>query len=219
MSPETVSKAFDPFFTTKVVGKGTGLGLSQVYGFVKQSKGHIKIYTEIGHGTTIKIYLPRFVGVAPTVTPAQKRAPSTAQASGAAVLIVEDEAGVRRNSAEALTELGYEVLTADSGASALEILRSNTRIDLLFTDIVMPGMSGRQLADATQSIRPALKVLFTTGFTRNAIIHNGTLDAGVNFIPKPFTLDQLADKLQEVLRKVSAPHLADGGDARIPKTS
>jgi PAS domain S-box-containing protein len=199
MTPEVVSKAFDPFFTTKGTGKGTGLGLSMVYGFVKQSGGHVKIYSEPGHGTTIKIYLPRFYGVEEAAEP--ESANTTAAGHGQMILVVEDEENVRQLTSESLRELGYQVLAANGAANALRLLDANPEIALLFTDIVMPDMNGRKLADEVLKRRPGLPILFTTGFTRNAVVHNGVLDPGVNFLSKPFTLQQLAEKIREVLAR------------------
>ncbi len=198
MPPEVVNRAFDPFFTTKEIGKGTGLGLSQVFGFVKQSGGHIKIYSEVGQGTTIKLYLPRFLGSEASAdeTVRVNRAPGSASES---VLVVEDEERVRSLTVGCLRELGYTVQHADSAAAALRILDADPAIMLLFTDIVMPEVNGRKLADEAVRRRPGLKVLFTTGYTRNAIVHNGVLDPGVHLIGKPFTLDQLAAKMRDVL--------------------
>ena len=205
MSPEVVAKAFEPFFTTKGVGKGTGLGLSQVFGFVKQSGGHIKIYSEPGEGTTIKIYLPRFFGDA---AEPKRAGDATAQPipTGSAetlVLVVEDEPRMRTLAVEAFRDLGYGVLHADGPEHALAIIAERPDIDLLFTDVVMPGMSGRQLAEEAQRRRPELKVIYTTGFSRNAVIHNGVLDADVDFLSKPFTLDQLARKVHMVLTRAA----------------
>jgi signal transduction histidine kinase/CheY-like chemotaxis protein len=199
MAPEVQEKAFDPFFTTKATGIGTGLGLSQVYGFVKQSGGHVKIYSEAGEGTTIKIYLPRHFGpdVAAGDTAERFALPA---GDGATVLVVEDEAGVRRYSADALRELGYRVLEAENPGAALELIDTENDIELLFTDVVMPDMNGRKLSEAAIAKRPGLKVLFTTGYTRNAIVHNGMLDPDVNLLSKPFTLDQLARKIADVLK-------------------
>ncbi len=201
MPPEVVARAFDPFFTTKGVGKGTGLGLSQVFGFVKQSNGHVKIYSEPGDGTIIKIYLPRHYGAE-----GESRgyaAPDPADLPHARgeeiILVVEDEDRVRHMSVDALRELGYTVVQASDAAQALSVLTIQPRIDLLFTDIVMPDMNGKLLSDRARIERPDLKVLYTTGYTRNAIVHNGTLDAGVAFLAKPFTLDQLAHKVRQVL--------------------
>jgi PAS domain S-box-containing protein len=199
MDRATRERAFDPFFTTKGVGKGTGLGLSQVYGFVRQTGGHVRIYSEAGEGTTVKVYLPRHAG---DQDPAEReaRAQSAARAIGAeTILVVEDDEALRSYTIEILTELGYGVLEAHNGASALEVLDRN-RVDLLFTDVVMPGgMNGRQLADEAVRRRPELKVLFTTGYTRNAIVHHGRLDAGVQMIGKPFSFNDLGTKVRSLL--------------------
>ncbi len=199
MTAETMAKAFDPFFTTKETGKGTGLGLSQVYGFVKQSGGHVQIYSEVGQGSTVKIYLPR-------VNAAEAAVESEADVYGLAtgemqevILVVDDEPAVRQFSVDALTELGYRVLEADGYANALRVLDNNPQIALLFTDIVMPDANGRALADEARGRRRDLKVLYTTGYTRNAVVHNGVLDPGVELIGKPYTIEQLAAKVREVL--------------------
>ena len=204
MPAAVAEKAFEPFYTTKDVGKGTGLGLSQVYGFLKQSGGHAKIYSEAGVGTTVKLYLPRYLGPA-----AEPGSPASIEAlpfarDGEVVLVVEDEERVRHLAVESLGELGYAVLEAGDGADALALLESGSRVDLLFTDVVMPGMSGRKLAEAALKLRPGLRVLFTTGYTRNAIVHNGMLDPGVAFLPKPFTFDQLAAKVRQTIDEVAA---------------
>jgi PAS domain S-box-containing protein len=198
MSPEVVGKAFDPFFTTKEVGRGTGLGLSQVYGFVKQSGGHVRIYSEPGQGTTVKLYMQRQLGPHDDAdVPAQAQA---LRGDGRElVLVVEDETVVRLLSVEALQELGYCVLEADGAETALRLLDAHPDIALLFTDVVMPGVNGRKLADEARRRRPGLKVLFTTGYTRNAVVHNGVLDPGVQLIGKPFTLDELGTRVREVL--------------------
>mgnify|MGYP001209404680 FL=1 len=197
MAPDVIARAFEPFFTTKPVGKGTGLGLSQVFGFVKQSGGHVKIYSEPGQGTTIKIYLPRHFGENVEITAERPAAP--AAAASETILVVEDDASVRAGTVAALDELGYRVEQAADAVEALRRLEANAEIVLVFTDIVMPGMNGRKLADEIAARFPAAKVLFTTGFTKNAVVHNGVLDHGVNFIAKPFTLEQLARKLRDVL--------------------
>ncbi len=196
MPPDVAAKAFDPFFTTKPVDKGTGLGLSQVFGFVKQSGGHVKIYSEVGQGTTVRIYMPRYFGEAQSasVTSAVARA-----GAGESILLVEDDDRVRLLTVEALRELGYVVVHAANAEDALKKLETHPDVRLLFTDIVMPNMNGRKLADQALQARPELKLLFTTGFTRNAVVHNGVLDHGVNFLAKPFTIDQLAAKVREVL--------------------
>lgn len=205
MSREVIDKAFDPFFTTKAVGKGTGLGLSQVYGFVKQSGGHVKIYSEMGQGTTIKIYLPRLVGASAGSADAPDFDRSLPLGDAREViLVVEDETAVRRFSVDALNELGYRVLEAEGAVGALRLLDAHPEIMLLFTDVVMPDVNGAKLADEVRRRRPDLKILFTTGYTRNAIVHNGVLDPGVDMIGKPFTLDALATKIRSVLETPNA---------------
>ena len=201
MTPDTVAKAFDPFFTTKPVGQGTGLGLSQVHGFVRQSGGHVRIYSEPGQGTTIKMYFPRLTADSESEDPRPVAVAGmlTHGRPDRIILVVEDEARVRDLTVEALRDLNYTVLHATSAAEALDLLGRQPKIDMLFTDIVMPDMNGRQLAQAALIQRPELKILYTTGYTRNAIVHNGVLDAGLHFIGKPFTLDQLARKVSEVL--------------------
>ncbi|MET0181879.1 MAG: ATP-binding protein, partial [Caulobacterales bacterium] len=199
MSDDVMTQAFDPFFTTKGVGKGTGLGLSQVFGFVRQSGGHVKIYSELGVGTTVKLYMPRFVGAEPE---GEKQLSAVNIAPGQLseiVMVVEDEARVRNFSAEALKELGYSVIIAESPAQALRMIEGGLTFDVLFTDVVMPEMNGRQLAKAAVAKLPKLKVLFTTGYTRNAIVHNGVLEPGTAVLQKPFTVDQLAAKIRAVL--------------------
>lgn len=199
MSQEVLAKAFEPFFTTKGVGKGTGLGLSQVFGFVRQSGGHVKIYSEVGHGTTIKVYLPRTLDG--EMQPVTRRAPVLTRAGSPdeIIMVVEDEERVRNFSTEALRELGYTVLHADSGPAALALIDTGQDVTLLFTDVVMPEMTGRQLADEAIKRLPDLKVVYTTGYTRNAIVHNGVIDPGTNFLAKPFGIDQLAAKIREAL--------------------
>jgi signal transduction histidine kinase/CheY-like chemotaxis protein len=198
MEPAVAARVFDPFFTTKPAGKGTGLGLSQVYGFVKQSHGHIKLYSEAGAGTTVKIYLPRLTGDAKEVKPAAVEPVRTGDRNEI-ILVVEDDSLMRRLTSEALHELGYSVFDSDNAANALAIIDREPKVTLLFTDVVMPDINGKKLADEALRRRPGLKVLFTTGYTANAVVHGGVLDAGVNFISKPFTLDQLASKVRAVL--------------------
>jgi signal transduction histidine kinase/ActR/RegA family two-component response regulator len=199
MTDDVVRRAFDPFFTTKEIGRGTGLGLSQVYGFVKQSGGHIKIYSEPGQGTSVKIYLPRFTGTMKTVPVASTAAPLPTGSEEETVLVVEDEERVRDLSVTALGELGYRVVAADGAAEALRRLDEIPEIKLLFTDIVMPEVNGRKLAEEARRRRPDLKVLYTTGFTRNAALHGGVVDHGVPLLQKPFTLEELAAKVRTVL--------------------
>ena len=199
MTPEVLAKAFDPFFTTKGVGKGTGLGLSQAFGFVRQSGGHLKVYSEVGHGTTFKLYLPRFYGEVAASVPRRRAGPVRGGDVSEIVMVVEDEDRVRDFSVEALRELGYTVIHAGSGAEALAMIEAGQDVTLLFTDIVMPEMTGRQLADRVAPLLPQTKIVYTTGYTRNAVVHNGVIDPGTNFLPKPFSLDQLAGMIRRVL--------------------
>jgi CheY-like chemotaxis protein len=200
MSSDVISRAFEPFFTTKEVGAGTGLGLSQVYGFVKQSQGHVKIYSELGVGTTVKLYIPRLVEkLVTSPKPVEVVNVAPVRGDGQSVLVVEDENDVRRLTVEILTELGFSVLSASTGAHALAVLDQNPDIVLIVTDVVMPRMNGRKLAEEALRRRPHLKILFTTGYTRNAIVHNGTLDEGVELLAKPFTLEAIAAKIAKIL--------------------
>ena len=202
MRPEVVDQAFDPFFTTKPVGKGTGLGLSQVHGFVKQSGGHVKIYSEPGRGTCVKLYLPRFNRVeTPAVALASPSKPIDLPLGKPeeVVLIVEDDEMARHVTAQGVQELGYSVLEAENGRAAIDIIRQRADIALMLTDVIMPDMDGAHLAREAVFRRHNLRVLFVTGYTRNAIVHNGVLDAGVNLLTKPFTLEQLAVKIREIL--------------------
>ena len=204
MPEDVMAKAFDPFFTTKEVGKGTGLGLSQVYGFVKQSGGHVKIYSESGQGTTVKVYLPRLLGDVVETPDSEATGNIALGESLEVVLVVEDEPAVRQFSVDALAELGYSVLEADGAAAALSLLKTRQDIALLFTDVVMPEVNGAKLAEEARSLRPTLPILFTTGYTRNAVVHNGVLDAGVQLIGKPFSVEALAAKVREVLDDAAA---------------
>jgi signal transduction histidine kinase len=196
MSPEVMHKAFDPFFTTKEIGQGTGLGLSQVYGFIRQSGGHAKIYSEVGEGTTIKLYLPRLLtaGHAEDEVSIERAAP---RGDAQVILVVEDEEDVRAFVVEMLRELGYEVIAVADGRTALTAIETRPDIQLLFTDIGLPGsFNGRQLADEAVRLRPDLKILYTTGYARNAIVHQGRLDPGVELISKPFTYAALAARIR-----------------------
>jgi CheY-like chemotaxis protein len=198
MSQETLSRVFEPFFTTKDAGRGTGLGLSMVYGFVKQSGGHVTLYSEPGQGTTVKMYFPRYFGEAvANETLSQDQVPGAAGQEF--VLVVEDNDEVREFSSSVLRDLGYEVIEAREADSAAKILRNEGHIDLMFTDVVLPGRSGRELADEARQLRPDLKILFTTGYSRNAIVHHGRIDPGVQLLSKPFTVEQLALKVRQVL--------------------
>jgi PAS domain S-box-containing protein len=200
MDQDTLGKVFEPFFTTKPTGKGTGLGLSQVYGFVRQSGGHVRIYSEPGQGTSVKIYLPRHRGAAPEAEPVRTAPAMPVHGGAETILVVEDHEDLRAYSVEVLRELGYRVLEAGDAQQALDLLEREPEVDLMFTDVVLPeGLDGRRLADEATRRRPGIKVLFTTGYARNAIVHNGRLDAGVTFIGKPFTSVDLAAKVRQAL--------------------
>jgi PAS domain S-box-containing protein len=199
MPAAVAAQAFEPFFTTKEAGQGTGLGLSQVYGFVKQSGGHVKIYSEVGQGTTIKVYLPRYRGAGQNKEDISE-AREIPRGHGETLLIVEDDPDVREYTVEMVADLGYRVISAEDGRGALRMLDENRDVRLLFTDVVLPGgMNGRQLAEQAQRRRPHLKVLYTTGYARNAIVHHGRLDPGVEVVFKPFTYSDLATKIYHVL--------------------
>jgi signal transduction histidine kinase/CheY-like chemotaxis protein len=195
--PDILDRVFEPFFTTKDVGRGSGLGLSMVYGFIKQSGGHIKIYSEVGHGTAIKLYLPQAAGDA---LAAGEAVPQPIESGTETILVVEDDALVRNYVVAQLKGLGYDVLTAANAAEALKIIDQAKTLDLLFTDVIMPGgMNGRQLSDAAAKLRPGLKVLFTSGYTENAIVHHGRLDAGVLLLAKPYRKSDLAKMIRQAL--------------------
>ena len=197
MSPEIMAQAFDPFFSTKPEGKGSGLGLSMVYGFVRQSGGHVQIYSEPGCGTTVKLYLPRSTDIEDAPAPPETRAVVGGQET---ILVAEDDEGVRATVVEMLGELGYRVLKASDAASALSIIDSGMPIDLLFTDVVMPGpLRSPELARKARDRLPGIAVLFTSGYTENAIVHGGRLDAGVDLLGKPYTREALARKVRHVL--------------------
>jgi signal transduction histidine kinase len=197
MPKDVIERAFEPFFTTKESGQGTGLGLSQVYGFVKQSGGHVKIYSEAGEGTTIKIYLPRFFGRASAAE--EKAAAPRRGRSGESVLVVDDDSDVRDYVVETLASLGYKVFEAGEAESALRLLDENPSVHLLLTDVVMPGMNGRKLAEEARLRRPDLKILYMTGYSRNAIMHQGRLDIGVDLLQKPISSEQLASAVRRML--------------------
>ncbi len=198
LAPVVIARVFDPFFTTKPLGQGTGLGLSMIYGFVRQSGGQVRVYSEIGKGTTMCLYFPRYTGAvesdaAPGSEPVER-------GFGETVLVVDDEETVRMLIAEGLTEGFYNIVEAGDGAGALKILESSRRIDLMITDVGLPGgMNGRQVADAARRLRPTLKVLFITGYAENAVVGNGHLEAGMEILAKPFAMSTLANKVREII--------------------
>jgi signal transduction histidine kinase/ActR/RegA family two-component response regulator len=200
--PETLSQVFEPFFTTKPTGQGTGLGLSQVLGFIKQSGGHVRLYSEVGVGTTVKLYLPRSL-TDHEPPPAQVAISSAKERRHQTVLVVEDEPGVRNFVIEALSDLGYDVISAERPSVALDQLEAHPEVAVLLTDVVMPEMNGRVLAERARRRRPFLRVVFMTGYTRNAIVHNGTLDPGTHLVSKPFTVAQLGAELDAALASSS----------------
>ena len=199
IAPEVLDRIFEPFFTTKPVGKGTGLGLSMVHGFVKQTGGHIQIYSEVGHGTSVKIFLPRADADATTVVKSA-RAPAALATGAESILVVEDDPYVRTFAVQQLRRLGYKVTEASDGPSALHEISRSGAPDLLFTDVIMPGgMTGRQLAERVGQVASGTKVLYTSGYTENSIVHHGRLDPGVHLLQKPYKSDKLAKKVREVL--------------------
>jgi CheY-like chemotaxis protein len=199
MTPDVIARAFEPFFTTKPLGQGTGLGLSMIYGFVKQSDGHVRIDSRVGEGTRVMLFLPRFAGV-PGEAGVAAGAAQTPRAEGETVLVVEDEALLRELVVEILGELGYRTIEAEDGPAGLKVVQQKKqRIDLLVTDIGLPGLNGRQLADAARESRPGLKVLFMTGYAENAVFGN-ELDAGMQMITKPFNPDALASRVRDMFK-------------------
>jgi PAS domain S-box-containing protein len=199
MPPEVIARAFDPFFTTKPIGVGTGLGLSMIYGFAQQSGGAVRIYSELGQGTNVCIYLPRHWGEAEQKDQLVDAA-EVPRGDGETVLIIDDEPTVRMLVAEVLSDLGYHALEAEDGASGLKVLNSDARIDLLVTDVGLPGgLNGRQVADAGRSVRPGLKVLFITGYAENAVLSHGHLDPGMHVMTKPFAMDAIATRIRELI--------------------
>ncbi|MFK3795818.1 MULTISPECIES: response regulator [unclassified Pseudomonas] len=198
MPENVVSRAFDPFFTTKPIGQGTGLGLSMIYGFAKQSRGHVAIESQVGHGTTVQLFLPRFNGDKENEATTLDAQALEAR-EGETILIVEDDPAVRALVSQVLSELGYDYLEAGDALAAVPILESGQRIDLMISDVGLPGMNGRQLADIGRQLRPALKVLFITGYAENAGTHAGFLDDGMQMISKPFAFEQLTIKVREMI--------------------
>ncbi|MBN0977923.1 response regulator [Pseudomonas hygromyciniae] len=199
MPENVINRAFDPFFTTKPIGQGTGLGLSMIYGFARQSHGHVIIHSEVGKGTTVSLFLPRFIGEFTADAPLNPAQLPFANA-GETVLIVEDDPAVRVLVSQVLSELGYAFVEAGDADSALPIIESSQRIDLLISDVGLPGMNGRQLAEIGRQIRPDLKVLFITGYAEHAAVRGGFLDPGMQLITKPFTFDLLTAKVREMIR-------------------
>ena len=220
---EVVSRIFDPFFTTKPTGQGTGLGLSMIHGFVRQSGGQVRVYSEVGHGTTMCLYLPRHHGPGDEAEAPAEAVEAPHAATGETVLVVDDEPSIRMLIADVLTDLGYAAVEVEDGAAGLKVLRSETRVDLLVTDMMLPGgMNGRQLADAARIARPGLPVLFITGYAENSLLGNGQLEPGMQVVTKPFTLDALAKRIRDPARQAIArqpravllrigPVMAEGG--------
>jgi CheY-like chemotaxis protein len=213
MTADIVERVFEPFFTTKTEGRGTGLGLAMVFGFVKQSGGHVKVYSEPGEGTSVKLYLPRAIGGA-VANMQRSGVPADLPHGTATILVVEDEAGVREIAVAVLRSLGYRVLEAPDGDEGLLVFGAHTAdIDMLLTDVVLPGkVRGRELAERITSIRPEVKVLFMSGYTENSIVHHGRLDDGVQLLGKPFKREQLARKVAEVLGVSTSSDAAAEGD-------
>jgi PAS domain S-box-containing protein len=199
MSPTVQARAFDPFFTTKPLGQGTGLGLSMVYGFARQSEGHVRIHSEVGRGTTVEVYLPRYRGAVEDAAALAATDIAPAARDGETILVVEDEASVRELVVQVLDDLGYHALEAADGPAGLQILRSSARIDLLVTDVGLPGLNGRQVADAARTYRPDLKVLFITGYAESAAMAHGFLAPGMELVTKPFAVDALAARIREMI--------------------
>jgi CheY-like chemotaxis protein len=199
MTPDVIAQAFDPFFTTKPLGQGTGLGLSMIHGFVRQSGGQVRIYSELGRGTTMCLYLPRFAGELDSRDD-EEEATGPSEGHGETILVIDDEATIRTLIVEVLEEAGYTTVEAVDGPRGLEVLRLSRRIDLLITDVGLPGgLNGRQVADAARVTRPDLKVLFITGYAENAAVGNGFLDPGMEVITKPFAVAAMANKVRDML--------------------
>ncbi len=201
MSPDVLAKCMDPFYTTKPIGQGTGLGLSMIYGFAKQSRGQVRLYSEVGQGTTAKIYLPRHHGKAEPDDPTVVGKPLPRSRAGETVLVVDDEPTIRMLIADTLAELGYQAIEAGDAASGLKFLESDAEIDLLITDVGLPGgMNGKQMADIARKRRPKLKVLFITGYAENAAVSNGHLDPGMHVMSKPFPMESLASRIRSIIK-------------------
>jgi CheY-like chemotaxis protein len=202
MPPEVAARAFEPFFTTKDEGKGSGLGLAMIHGFAKQSRGHVKIYSEPGHGTTVKLYLPRSQRAAVE----ESQPPAVLPRGDATILVVEDDTDVRRVAVAQLTDLGYRVLDAADAEAGLKVFTERSDIDLLLTDVVLPGrLRGRDLADLVRRASPRTQILFMSGYTENAIVHDGKLDEGTLLLSKPFRREDLAKKVALALNIEAEP--------------
>jgi CheY-like chemotaxis protein len=200
MTADVIARAFDPFFTTKPIGQGTGLGLSMVYGFARQSAGQVRIYSEVGEGTSVHLYLPRHPGEWEDEETEPQLDRSLKAGAGETVLVVDDEPSVRMLIAEVLDDLGYSAIEAADGVAGLKVLRSDVRIDLLITDVGLPGgLNGRQMVDAARVNRPDLKVLFITGYAENAAIGSGHLERGMHVLTKPFAIDMLAARIRSII--------------------
>jgi CheY-like chemotaxis protein len=202
MTADVLNHAFEPFFTTKEPGQGTGLGLSQVYGFAKQSGGHVKIYSELGQGTSIRMYFPRYYGDArPANSDTDEFVPEGEKVE--TILVVEDDADLRAYVSDLLRDLNYRIFTASSAQAALTILlQEEPKVDLLLTDVVMPGINGRELGRRAQQVRPGIKILYMTGYSRNAVVHQGRLDEGVELLEKPISQAKLALRVREMLDRL-----------------
>lgn len=202
MSPEIIERVFDPFFTTKPIGQGTGLGLSMIYGFVRQSGGQVRVYSEVGHGTTMCLYLPRYSGAVATASSAEGERDLLRATAGETILIVEDEIAIRQLVSEILMEAGYRIIEASTGPAGVKVMQSDERIDLLITDVGLPGgLNGRQVADAGRAVRPMLKVLFVTGYAANAAVGAGHLDKGMEILTKPFNIGELERRVRTLMRE------------------
>lgn len=219
MTPDVITRAFDPFFTTKPVGQGTGLGLSMIHGFVRQSGGQVRIYSEFGQGTTMCLYLPRYYGSAREEAAHADLSEAPRAEQGETVLIVDDEPSVRMLVSEVLEDLGYTAVEAADGPTGLKIMQSDVRLDLLVTDVGLPGgMNGRQMADAGRELRPELKVLFITGYAENAVIGNGHLEPGMQLMTKPFVMEVLASRIREMIES-STRQAKPVASLQLPATS
>jgi CheY-like chemotaxis protein len=200
MPPDVIARAFDPFFTTKPIGMGTGLGLSMIYGFARQSGGQVRIYSEVSKGTTVSLYLPRHTGSAQPLESLEEPARTPHAGRGETVFVVDDEPSMRMLVMDVLDDQGYASIEASDGAAGLKVLQSDARIDLLVTDVGLPGVNGRQMADAARLLRPGLKVLFITGYAENAVLCHGHLDRGMHILIKPFSMEMLAQRVNDLLK-------------------